>query len=152
MQFRTIQAHIANLQFHRPACALLSLVVFICLLFTVSQSATNHLPSRAKAPWAAQDQPFDPFKFIEHDGYFYGRGTVDVKDEAAALIANMMDPWATDGLFLRRAGIPVYGAPGVFFDIDPIRAHGKDERVGVQAFYEGVEFLYRLMKATTAGK
>ena len=64
-------------------------------------------------------------------------------------VVPVMDPWATDGLYLRRAGIAVYGAPGIFFDIDPIRAHGKDERIGVQAFYDGVEFLYRLMKATT---
>ena len=67
-------------------------------------------------------------------------------------VVPVMDPWATDGLYLRRAGIPVYGTPGIFFDIDPIRAHGKDERVGVQAFYEGVEFTYRLMKALTAGQ
>jgi acetylornithine deacetylase/succinyl-diaminopimelate desuccinylase-like protein len=65
-------------------------------------------------------------------------------------VVPVMDPWATDGVYLRRAGIPVYGAPGVFFEIDPIRAHGKDERVGVQAFYEGVEFIYRLMKALTS--
>ncbi len=67
-------------------------------------------------------------------------------------VVPVMDPWATDGLYLRRAGIPVYGTPGIFFDIDPIRSHGKDERVGVQAFYEGVEFTYRLMKALTAGQ
>jgi acetylornithine deacetylase/succinyl-diaminopimelate desuccinylase-like protein len=67
-------------------------------------------------------------------------------------VVPVMDPWATDGLHLRRAGVPVYGVPGVFFDIDPIRAHGKDERVGVQAFYEGVEFLYRLMKGLTSGQ
>ena len=67
-------------------------------------------------------------------------------------VVPVMDPWATDGLYLRRAGIPVYGTPGIFFDIDPIRAHGKDERVGVQAFYEGVEFINRLMKALTAGR
>lgn len=67
-------------------------------------------------------------------------------------VVPVMDPWATDGLYLRRAGIPVYGTPGIFFDIDPIRSHGKDERVGVQAFYEGVEFTYRLMKALTASQ
>jgi acetylornithine deacetylase/succinyl-diaminopimelate desuccinylase-like protein len=67
-------------------------------------------------------------------------------------VVPVMDPWATDGLYLRRAGVPVYGAPGVFFDIDPIRAHGKDERVGVEAFYEGVEFMYRLMKSLTSGR
>jgi acetylornithine deacetylase/succinyl-diaminopimelate desuccinylase-like protein len=45
----------------------------------------------------------------------------------------------------------VYGVSGVFFDIDDVRAHGKDERVLVQAFYEGVEFMYRLMKELTGG-
>ncbi len=67
-------------------------------------------------------------------------------------VVPVMDPWATDGLYLRRAGIPVYGTPGIFFDIDPIRSHGKDERIGVQAFYEGVEFTYRLMKALTSSR
>jgi acetylornithine deacetylase/succinyl-diaminopimelate desuccinylase-like protein len=27
-----------------------------------------------------------------------------------------------------------------------VRAHGKDERVGVKQFYEGLEFQYRLIK------
>ncbi len=30
--------------------------------------------------------------------------------------------------------------------MDDIRAHGKDERVGVKQYYEGVEFQYRLIK------
>jgi acetylornithine deacetylase/succinyl-diaminopimelate desuccinylase-like protein len=34
----------------------------------------------------------------------------------------------------------------MFYDIDDVRSHGKDERVLVQSFYEGVEFMYRLMK------
>jgi len=61
----------------------------------------------------------------------------------------VMDPWATDGLYLRREGIPVYAAPGMFFEIDPIRAHGKDERISTASFYEGVEFQYRFMKLIT---
>jgi acetylornithine deacetylase/succinyl-diaminopimelate desuccinylase-like protein len=67
-------------------------------------------------------------------------------------VVPVMDPWASDSYFLRRAGIPTYGAPGVFFEIDPVRAHGKDERIGVQAFYEGLEFIYRLMKALSKGE
>lgn len=54
---------------------------------------------------------------------------------------------ATDGLYLRNAGIPTYGVSGLFHEIDDVRAHGKDERIGVQAFYDEVEFLYRLVKA-----
>src|SRR5262245_30107874 len=41
---------------------------------------------------------------------------------------------ATDSLYLRGAGIPMYGASGIFSDIDDVRAHGKDERVLVQSF------------------
>ncbi len=64
-------------------------------------------------------------------------------------VVPVMDPWATDGVHLRRAGIPVYGVPSVFTEIDPVRSHGQNERVGVQDFYEGLEFMHRLMKALT---
>jgi acetylornithine deacetylase/succinyl-diaminopimelate desuccinylase-like protein len=54
---------------------------------------------------------------------------------------------ATDGLYLRSAGIPTYGVQGFFMDRDDIRFHGRDERMGVTAFYEGQTFLYQLVKA-----
>jgi acetylornithine deacetylase/succinyl-diaminopimelate desuccinylase-like protein len=60
-----------------------------------------------------------------------------------------METGATDGLYLRNIGMPVYGVSGVPVDADDVRAHGKDERIGVRAFYEGVEFSYRLVKALT---
>jgi acetylornithine deacetylase/succinyl-diaminopimelate desuccinylase-like protein len=53
---------------------------------------------------------------------------------------------ATDGKALRIAGIPTYGIQGIFFDRDDIRFHGRDERLGVQSFYEGHSFLYELVK------
>lgn len=59
----------------------------------------------------------------------------------------VMESGATDGLYLRRAGIPAYGISGLFVDIDDVRAHGRDERIGVREFYEDEEFLYQLMKA-----
>jgi len=46
----------------------------------------------------------------------------------------------------RNAGIPSYDVSGVWIDTDENRAHGRDERVGVQAFDESVEFTYRLIK------
>src|SRR4029078_6266516 len=52
----------------------------------------------------------------------------------------------TDGRMLRQAGIPTYGIQGIFFDTADIRFHGRDERLGVREFYEGQEFLYRLVK------
>ena len=54
---------------------------------------------------------------------------------------------ATDGKALRIAGIPTYGIQGFFFDRDDIRFHGRDERMGVQSFYEGHAFLYALVKS-----
>jgi acetylornithine deacetylase/succinyl-diaminopimelate desuccinylase-like protein len=53
---------------------------------------------------------------------------------------------ATDGRFLRVAGIPAYGVQGFFYDRNDIRFHGRDERLGVQSFYEGQLFLYDLVK------
>ena len=58
-----------------------------------------------------------------------------------------MSTGATDGLFLRNAGIPVYGVSGLFGDIDDNRAHGQNERILIRSYFEGHEFLYRLTKA-----
>ena len=62
-------------------------------------------------------------------------------------IVPVMETGATDGLFLRNAGMPVYGVTGIFYDVDDVRAHGKDERIGVAEFNDGLEFAYRLVKA-----
>jgi acetylornithine deacetylase/succinyl-diaminopimelate desuccinylase-like protein len=62
-------------------------------------------------------------------------------------VVPVMSTGGTDGTFLRIAGIPTYGISGLFVDIDDVRAHGRDERLGVTEFYEGREFLYRLVKA-----
>ena len=62
----------------------------------------------------------------------------------------VMSTGATDGLYLRNAGIPTYGISGFFEDIDDTRAHGRDERLGVKQFFEGREFLYRLVKALSS--
>ena len=54
---------------------------------------------------------------------------------------------ATDGSFLRSAGIPTYGHSGMRQDLEDNRAHGKVERLSVEAFYKGTEYLRRLVKA-----
>jgi len=66
------------------------------------------------------------------------------------LVVPVMSTGATDGLYLRNAGIPTYGISGFFEDVDDTRAHGRDERLGVKQFYEGIEFLYRLVKALSS--
>ncbi|HEY7192225.1 MAG TPA: M20/M25/M40 family metallo-hydrolase [Gemmatimonadales bacterium] len=62
----------------------------------------------------------------------------------------VMETGATDGLYLRNAGIPVYGISGVFVDINDIRAHGRDERIGVQDYYDGAEYIYQLVKEVSS--
>ncbi|MBW3535855.1 MAG: M20/M25/M40 family metallo-hydrolase [Gemmatimonadetes bacterium] len=62
----------------------------------------------------------------------------------------VMSTGATDALYLRGAGIPVYGVSGIFGDMDNTRAHGQDERIEASHFFEGQEFLYRLAKALTS--
>ena len=59
----------------------------------------------------------------------------------------VMSTGATDGAHTRNGGIPTYGVSGLFSEMDDKRAHGKDERINVKAFYEGQEFLYQLVKA-----
>ncbi|MGH9635811.1 MAG: M20/M25/M40 family metallo-hydrolase [Candidatus Angelobacter sp.] len=65
-------------------------------------------------------------------------------------IVPVMDTGASDGKYLRIAGIPTYGVPGVFEDMDDVRAHGKDERIGVKDFYDGVDFYYEFIKSLGA--
>jgi acetylornithine deacetylase/succinyl-diaminopimelate desuccinylase-like protein len=64
-------------------------------------------------------------------------------------IIPVMETGATDSIYTMAAGIPSYGFSGIAIDQDDIRAHGKDERVRVSAFYDGVDFFYRFVKAMT---
>ena len=64
-------------------------------------------------------------------------------------VVPLMSTGATDAIPLRGGGIPVYGVSGIFGDIDDVRAHGRDERVLIQSYYEGLEFLYQLVKDVT---
>jgi acetylornithine deacetylase/succinyl-diaminopimelate desuccinylase-like protein len=68
------------------------------------------------------------------------------------VVVPVMSTGATDGLYLRNGEIPTYGIEGTFGDADDIRAHGRDERVGVKQYFEGLEFQYRLIKGLAAQK
>jgi acetylornithine deacetylase/succinyl-diaminopimelate desuccinylase-like protein len=65
------------------------------------------------------------------------------------IVTPVMMTGATDGRYLRKAGIPVYGISGMFGDPDDVRAHGMDERINVKSFFDGVEFMYRFIKNLT---
>jgi acetylornithine deacetylase/succinyl-diaminopimelate desuccinylase-like protein len=63
-----------------------------------------------------------------------------------------METGASDSVYTIAAGIPSYGISGVALDQDDVRAHGKDERVRMTSFYDGVEFYYRYLKALTGAR
>ena len=67
-------------------------------------------------------------------------------------VVPVMSTGATDGRPLRKAGIPTYGVSGLFGDMDDSRAHGRDERMLIKSFYDGQEFLYRLVKELASRK
>ena len=56
---------------------------------------------------------------------------------------------ASDGIYTNAAGLPTYGISGTAIDRDDVRAHGRDERMAVKSYYEGVDFYYRYLKAVT---
>ena len=68
-----------------------------------------------------------------------------------APVIPVMSAGATDGAFLRNAGIPTYGHSGLSGEVTENRAHGRDERILVKSFYEGQEYLYRLVKLLAGG-
>jgi acetylornithine deacetylase/succinyl-diaminopimelate desuccinylase-like protein len=58
----------------------------------------------------------------------------------------LMATGASDSLYLRNAGIPSYGVSGLFAELNDNRAHGRDERVSIPAYYDSLQFLYVLVK------
>jgi acetylornithine deacetylase/succinyl-diaminopimelate desuccinylase-like protein len=67
-------------------------------------------------------------------------------------ISPTMETGATDGLYFRNAGIPVYGFTGIFLAVDDNRMHGKDERILVKAFDEALDFTYDVLKRVAAAR
>ncbi len=63
-----------------------------------------------------------------------------------------MSTGATDGRFLRAAGIPTYGVSGIFSLPGESNAHGRDEKLRTKSFYDGLEFLDQLVRRLGGGK
>ena len=60
-----------------------------------------------------------------------------------------METGASDSKYTNAAGIPSFGFSALAIDRDDVRAHGKDERLRVSAYYDGVDFYYWYLKALT---
>jgi len=61
-----------------------------------------------------------------------------------------MSVGASDGVYTSAAGLPTYTVTGIAIDKDNERAHGRDERLGVESFYTGNEFFYQYIRSLTS--
>jgi acetylornithine deacetylase/succinyl-diaminopimelate desuccinylase-like protein len=86
-----------------------------------------------------------------HEEIMGAIGKVSAEFWPGAPIVPIMSAGATDGSYLRNAGIPTYGNSGLAGDVDDVRVHGRDERVLVKSFFDGQQYLYRLVKVLAGG-
>jgi acetylornithine deacetylase/succinyl-diaminopimelate desuccinylase-like protein len=141
--------------------------------------ADNALPQRARATVNCRLMPREDPEFVQAELQRIAGDRVTVTAHGKVRVSDPSDPespvmktiqrvsdamWpgtpvmpvmssgATDGSRLRNAGIPVYGASGIFMEMGEVRIHGRDERVTVRALHEGFEFMYRLSRALALGE
>src|SRR5215475_4963107 len=86
-----------------------------------------------------------------HEEIMGAIGKLSAEFWPGAPIVPTMSAGATDGSYLRNAGIPTYGHSGLAGDVDDVRVHGKDERVLMKSCFDGQEYLYRLIKMLSGG-
>jgi len=75
--------------------------------------------------------------------------TLNETSPGVPLVATM-SAGASDGKFTRIANIPTFGVSCMFYELGDNRAHGKDERMAVQDFYDGITFNYKLIRALSS--
>jgi len=106
-------------------------------------------------------------QYREDNGTLLDHAPTDKGPQPSALVPQLMNPlravtsatWpgigvilemstgSSDSVYTSAAGIPTYGISGMGIDDNDDRAHGRDERLRVDAFYAGVDFTQRLVKA-----
>jgi acetylornithine deacetylase/succinyl-diaminopimelate desuccinylase-like protein len=106
----------------------------------VTLAAATGAPSPANPPSALRPDVMGPLEKVSHEMW------------PGIPIVPVMDAGASDGAVSRAAGIPTYGVPPIFMDVDDDRSHGRDERIRVAEFYVGVDFYYRFVKALSSPK
>lgn len=106
---------------------------------TTVQVALQGSPRQPPAPSPLLPEFFDAVTKVTHEMW------------GAVPVMPAMSTGATDSRFFRALGVPAYGVSGLFSDptVDA-RAHGRDERMRIQSYYEGQEFLWRLTRALTS--
>lgn len=92
---------------------------------------------KSMEPPPAREDVYGPLRRVVHEMW------------AGLPVVPTMSTGASDSIITMGAGIPSYGISGMGVDFDDDRAHGRDERIRTDAFYQGVEFRYLYMKALT---
>jgi acetylornithine deacetylase/succinyl-diaminopimelate desuccinylase-like protein len=104
-----------------------------------SRNVVDRAPDRKSfAPPPLRRDVFGPLEKITEEMW---PGTPVIPDMATG---------ASDGVYTMTAQLPTYGISGIAIDRDDIRAHGRDERLGSDSYYKGVDFYYRFLKAVTS--
>jgi acetylornithine deacetylase/succinyl-diaminopimelate desuccinylase-like protein len=103
-----------------------------------TNEVSDHAPDKPGLPPAAP-RP-DVMKALEP--------AADSLWPGAPIVANM-ETGASDSKYTLAAGMPSFGIGEIAIEHDDIRAHGKDERLSVASFDQGVDFFYRFLKAIT---
>jgi len=62
-------------------------------------------------------------------------------------VVPQMSTGATDGKYMREAGIPTFGVSGLFYEGEERNMHGRDEKIRVKSYYDGLSFLDQLVRA-----
>ena len=69
------------------------------------------------------------------------------------VVVPLMSTWATDSAQLRLRNVQAYGlVPFPLTEQDLLRMHADDERIPLDAFHKGVEYLYRIVEEFAAKK
>ena len=76
---------------------------------------------------------------------------IDIKYEGLEIIPSMSSG-GTDGMHFRAAGIPSYGVNGGYGKASDSFAHGLNERILVQSFYDNLAHWYVLLPAIARAK
>lgn len=96
-------------------------------------------------PEAGQDMPATEPSSLTTDLYKAMERTFSAV-EGRTLTVPFMSRGATDGAFLRAKGMAVYGVPIFRRHENELRAHGNDERIGVDALHEGALLLRKIVE------
>lgn len=103
-----------------------------------------------KGQFAGRPTPVSPLRADVTAAYSKAVASLNGKDVP---VIPLMSTGATDGLFFRAEGMPVYGMDGSWI-ISPEdeRAHGLDERMPVRAIYDNVLFWEMVLRDLAGGR